>query len=187
MYKVIALFGPSGSGKDTLLNYIVEKYPNQFNKVISYTTRQIREKEVDGEDYFFISPEEFTARVLNGSMLEATQWCGNFYGSDITQFKQDKVNIGIFDEQGIECLLENYDLDILPIFIAAEDKTRLLRALNREQTPNCEKICQRFLEDKERFNKEFSFEYRTYYNGNKIDLKFFEDALQELDILSKND
>lgn len=186
MFKIIALFGPSGSGKDTLLNHIIKKYPNQFNKIISYTTRPIRENEKNGEDYFFISAENFTKRVISGTMLEATQWGGEFYGSDISEFDQTKINIGIFDEHGIECLLGNPDLDIIPIFIAAEDKTRLLRILNREQSPDCEKICKRFLEDKTRFNVEFPFEYKIYYNGNKISFELFENALEELGVLSKN-
>ena len=187
MFKVIALFGPSGSGKDTLLNYIVNKYPDQFNKIISYTTRPMREKEVNGEDYFFISAENFAERVLSGTMLEATQWCGNFYGSDISEFDQTKINIGVFDEQGVECLLGTSDLEVIPIFITAEDKTRLLRILNREQSPDCEKICKRFLEDKERFNLDFSFDYKLYYNENKVSFELFEDALEELGVLSKND
>lgn len=72
-YKLIALFGPSGAGKDTLLNYITSAYPAQFHKVVSYTTRMKREGEKEGEDYYFISPEDFTNRVLQGTMLEATE------------------------------------------------------------------------------------------------------------------
>ena len=72
-YKLIALFGPSGAGKDTILNYIVEKYPEQFNKIVSYTTRAKRENEIDGVDYYFINSIEFTNRVLNKTMLEVTE------------------------------------------------------------------------------------------------------------------
>ena len=185
-YKLIALFGPSGAGKDTLLNYITNAYPAQFHKVVSYTTRMKREGEKEGEDYYFISPEDFTNRVLQGTMLEATEWGGEFYGSDISTFNPDKINIEVLDERGIECLIDHPDIELYPIFIAIEPKARLIRVLNREENPDCEKICKRFLEDLVRFNKEFDFHYNLFYNGNGIQLSTFEDALENLGLLSKN-
>ena len=87
---------------------------------------------------------------------------------------------------GLNAYCGDPDIEIHPILVAAEPKTRLLRALNREKNPNCEKICRRFLEDDKRFNSYINFEYNIYYNGNKIPLSNFEDALIRLGILKKN-
>ncbi len=71
MYKIIVLFGKSASGKDTILKWILNNIENTSG-IVSYTTRPPRDYEVDGKDYYFISNEEFTEKVLNKEMLEAT-------------------------------------------------------------------------------------------------------------------
>lgn len=71
--KIIALFGKSGAGKDTIQKRLTEKLVNAHG-IVSCTTRPIREKEKDGIDYNFLSVEDFTKKVLNGEMLEATEF-----------------------------------------------------------------------------------------------------------------
>ena len=71
MFKVIALMGKAGSGKDALLHELIRQCPDA-NEMISCTTRPIREGEIHGVNYFYMTPEEFGARVLNGEMLECT-------------------------------------------------------------------------------------------------------------------
>lgn len=70
MIKVIALFGPSGSGKDTIAKILAKQ--NNVHEIVSCTTRPMRDYEQDGVDYYFLSNEEFGKKVLNGTMLEAT-------------------------------------------------------------------------------------------------------------------
>ncbi len=70
--KIIALFGQSASGKDTLAK-ILAKQDNVF-EIVSCTTRPMRDYEKDGVDYYFLTTEDFTKKVLNGSMLEATSF-----------------------------------------------------------------------------------------------------------------
>ena len=112
-YKVLALFGKSGAGKDTIQKWLTTNY--NMNGIISCTTRPPRDYERDGIHYHFLSNEEFAQKVLNMSMLEATvfnDWC---YGTPIESLKEDKINVGVFNIQGIECLLQDNRLDILPI------------------------------------------------------------------------
>ena len=158
MIKVIAFFGPSSSEKDTLAKILSKR--SDVNEIISCTTRPKRDYEKEGIDYYFISTAEFGEKVINGTMLEATSFRDWFYGTPLESLKEDKINIGVFNKQGIECLLSDNRLEIIPVYIACEDKKRLMRSLERETNPDCEEICRRFLADKKDFES-IDFEYLT--------------------------
>ena len=169
-YKVLALFGKSGAGKDTIQKWLTTNY--NMNGIISCTTRPPRDYERDGIHYHFLSNEEFAQKVLNMSMLEATvlnDWC---YGTPIESLKEDKINVGVFNIQGIECLLQDNRLDILPIFIDCSDKTRLLRNIKREKVPNCLEICRRFITDEKDFS-DINFDYITFDNNDDRNRGFY--------------
>ncbi|MCW0952607.1 guanylate kinase [Weissella ceti] len=78
---LIVLSGPSGVGKGTVRKALFEEEDIDFQYSISMTTRQPREGEVDGEDYFFVTREEFEARIEQGEMLEYAEYVGNYYGT----------------------------------------------------------------------------------------------------------
>lgn len=161
-YKIIALFGKSGAGKDFIQKWMISNLPN-MNGIISYTTRPPREGEVDGKDYHFVAPTQFAQDVLDGNMLEATEFNDWFYGTPISSLDKNKINVGVFNITGIECLLQDFRLDVLPVLIEASDYIRLQRCLNREDHPDCKEICRRFLTDEKDFEN-IDFEYVTYLN-----------------------
>lgn len=70
--KIVALFGPSSSGKDTLAKQLAT-YQN-ISEIVSCTTRPQRDYEQEGIDYYFLTNEQFAEKVMNGSMLEATSF-----------------------------------------------------------------------------------------------------------------
>ena len=150
-YKILALMGPSGSGKDTVLKEVLKKNPNDFHKIINCTTRPMREGEVNGVDYFFISPETFAEQVLNFDMIEATNFNDWFYGTSKDALVNNAINIGVFSPEAVEALLESPDIELMVLELAASDKTRLLRQLNREANPNVHEIIRRFKADEEDF------------------------------------
>ena len=80
-YQIIALFGPSGAGKDTVMNWVLKKYQKELHKIINCTTRPKREYEKDGKDYFFLTDGEFATDVINNKMLEATAFNNWAYGT----------------------------------------------------------------------------------------------------------
>ena len=74
-----------------------------------------------------------------------------------------------FNPAGIECLLEDPRLYVIPVYVFVKDKERLIRVLNREEEPNCLEICRRFQTDYKDF-MDISFDYRTIFNnGAAID------------------
>ena len=152
-YNIIALFGESGNGKGTVLNWMVSHYPDQIHKIIPCTTRPLREGERDGDNYHFISADDFTVQTLNGTMLEATSFRDQFYGTQLTALDANKINIGIFSLEALHCLLEDPRLNVFPVYVWAADKVRLMRALAKEDKPNCKEICQRFLTDLKDFER----------------------------------
>ena len=147
-FNLIAIYGPSGCGKDTIKRAILKKDKVLFNNIIGATTRPKREKEINGKDYYFMSNEEFAENILNCNMMEATSFNGWFYGTLRTSLILNKINIGIFNMEALQTLLEDYEeLNILPVWISVNNKERLIRTLNREKNPNCTEICRRFIAD----------------------------------------
>lgn len=78
--KLILFSGPSGVGKDTLLEVLYAKKTDLIQSV-SATTRKIRDNEVDGKDYYFISKENFELMIQSGNILEYTKYGDNLYGT----------------------------------------------------------------------------------------------------------
>lgn len=73
---------PSGSGKSTMVQHLLNNYPNLFELSISCTTREPRGQEVHGREYYFITPDEFKARIENNDFIEYEQvYEGLYYGT----------------------------------------------------------------------------------------------------------
>ena len=151
-YIVIALFGESGAGKDTIQDLLWSSPYLNANKIISYTTRPKRDYEEDGIHYHFISEEDFNKKLENDNVLEYAEFRKWKYGTFFDCLKEDKINLGVFNIQGVQNLLNNPNIYCFPIYVSAKPKERLLRSLNREANPDCQEICRRFLTDLEDFS-----------------------------------
>ena len=175
MKKVIAICGKSGSGKDSILKGVLNKKPEVFAPIVSYTTRPKREGEIEGVDYYFITSEQMASKIMNGEMLEATSFNGWVYGTSIDSLKDDKVNIGVYNLEGLEYLIENKnEIDSLIFYIDASNKIRLLRSLNREENPDIDEIIRRYGTDKIDFLDFVPSEIdaMTLHNESEKDLSF---------------
>lgn len=165
-YKIIALFGPAGSGKDYIQKAIMRTIwgKTHFNEIISCTTRPPREGEKDGVHYHFLSkPED----LLKQDLLEFTVFRNWWYGTPIESLNKDKINIGVFNISGIDQLI-NKDylnrIDCIPIYIKTYPKIRLLRQLQRENEPDCDEIIRRYLTDQKDFLN-IPFHYHVIENN----------------------
>ena len=112
--------------------------------------------------------------IENQQMIEYTNFNNWYYGTALSSLYRNKINIGVFNIEGINSLFQFSDaLDILPIYInTSSDKKRLFRILDREKEPDCKEICRRFLADEKDFEN-IPFDYVTYLNdcNNRCDFK----------------
>ena len=146
MKNILILCGKAASGKDTLKRCIVEALELsgiEFNNVVNTTTRPPREGEVDGVNYHFCSAEEMTKKILNDEMAEAVLFNDWVYGTENKALSEDKLNVGIFNLEGIEALRQNPNHNIFAVYLDVEDSVRLIRYLNRENMTK-EKINEMF-------------------------------------------
>lgn len=165
--KIIALFGESSAGKDTIQHWLKNEY--NMHSIVSYTTRPPRDYEKNGKEYYFITKEQFKQLIADKKMLEYSIFNWWYYGTCITELREDKINIGVFNPEGIRKLLKLSDtINVLPVWIKTNDKIRMYRSLNREKNPDCEEICRRFLTDLEDFSH-IDFEYEIYLNDSDRD------------------
>jgi len=95
--KFIIISGPSGVGKGTIYNVLLKELNAWYS--VSMTTRDIREGEVDGVNYYFISKDEFIKRIEEGKLLEYNIYNDNYYGTP-----KDKVLEKL--EEGVDVFLE---------------------------------------------------------------------------------
>lgn len=168
--KVIALFGKAGSGKDTILHALVNKFPDRYNEIVSCTTRPPREGEQEGVNYYFLTVDQFTEKVLNGDMLEATEFNNWHYGTALSSLSTDKVNVGVFNPEGIRCLMEDNFVDLIAYYVQVGDKERLIRQLIREVDPDVKEIIRRFSADEKDFEGLEDIDYQVIINQDKNDV-----------------
>ena len=135
--KLFLIVGPSGSGKGTVIEHIQSRYPG-FVYPVSYTTREPRKGEVDGEVYHFISKAEFEKRIEEGGFLEyATVHSNNYYGTAkdeiLDALRQGSVVMREVDIQGFNSIREIVPEEALcSIFMRVKDEGDLRnRILNR--------------------------------------------------------
>lgn len=90
---LIVLSGPSGVGKGTVRKALFEDPEVDFNYSISMTTRNPREGEKNGVDYYFVSKEQFEENIKNGEMLEYAKYVDNYYGTPLN-YVNEQLNAG---------------------------------------------------------------------------------------------
>ena len=85
--KLFVVSGPSGVGKNTLLNEIIDTC-EKVQYSVSATSRPIRPGEVDGKSYYFVSREKFEALIAQDALLEYAEYVGNYYGTPLAPIRE---------------------------------------------------------------------------------------------------
>lgn len=131
--KIFVISGPSGVGKGTVLDKLMESY-SDINYSVSVTTRKPRKNEVHGEDYYFISENEFTEMKKNDELLESAEVHNNYYGTP-RPFTEGCINRGEdviteLDIDGARQIREKFKDSIL-IFLVPPSFTELEERLDK--------------------------------------------------------
>jgi len=103
--RVLAVCGPSGVGKGTIVGLLLRDYPREFGLVTSHTTRLPREGEIPGEHYHFVDDDQFKTMIQQGAFVEHAHVHGKRYGTSVQALSdvmaKDKVCVMDIDVQGI--------------------------------------------------------------------------------------
>lgn len=145
--KLVIFSAPSGAGKSTLVNYLLPQFP-QLNFSISATSRAPRGQEVHGKDYYFLSSEEFQARVAKDELLEWEEvYAGTYYGtlrSEVERiWSKGKVVVFDIDVVGALNLKKQFGDRALALFVQAPSVEILEQRLRGRATDSEDKIQQR--------------------------------------------
>jgi guanylate kinase len=145
--KLIVISGPSGAGKTTLLAQLLARMP-QLKPSVSATTRPPRSGEVEGVDYYFLSPEEFARRRAAGEFLECCEvfgrghWYGTLDSEVSPSLAAGKSVVLEIDVHGTRAVVQNYP-DAITIFVRPGSIEELERRLRGRGTDSEEAITRR--------------------------------------------
>ncbi|MBR2156572.1 MAG: guanylate kinase [Campylobacter sp.] len=144
--RILLISGPSGSGKSTLINRLMKEEKDIYFS-ISCTTREIRQGEKDGVDYYFLSVDEFKKGIENGEFLEWALVHKNYYGTSLKPvlkaFEENKVVIFDIDVQGFDIARSKFKDEITSVFITTKSSTELRTRLEKRGTNTQEDIERR--------------------------------------------
>ncbi len=182
--QIVVLSGPSGSGKSTIVNRLLEAPPVNLMKMVSATTRPPRARETDGEDYYFLSKEEFEAKRLDNGFIEYAEVFGSgyFYGTLKSEIgRAAKANAWAFleiDVQGALDILNQYP-HAVTIFLKTSSLEEYERRLRRRNTETEDVIKQRLATAREELKLANRYGYQVF-NDN------LDQAIQEISHILKS-
>lgn len=164
---LIIFSGPSGSGKDTVLNKLVEKRAD--TKVsVSMTTRAKRDGEIDGTHYYFVTREYFEKKILANSVLEFAEYTGNLYGTPKEpvdeMLREGKAAILKIEVQGAEKIRKLYP-DVVSIFLMPPSMRVLEERLRGRKTDDEEAINHRLVVAREEMRRAPEYDYIVINNS----------------------
>ncbi len=170
--KLLIFAAPSGAGKTTIVNHLLEKY-EQLAFSISATTRSPRAGEIHGKNYYFLSLEEWQKRVESNDFLEWEEvYKQQYYGTLKSEVERlwaaGKVVIFDVDVKGALNIKKYYGEKALSIFVKPPSIEVLLERLSGRGTESAENIAKRA----KKSTFELSFE-------NKFDLVLLNDVLSK--------
>lgn len=162
MGKIFCIMGKSATGKDTIYKSLLQNSDLKLNRIVSYTTRPIREGEEDGIEYHFTDVEIMHQLEEQGKIIECRAYDtihGIWYYYMVKDSQIDLTNNNYLIIGTLESYIKirNYFgiNRVIPIYIDLDDGERLTRALEREKTqskPKYEEMCRRFLADCQDFS-----------------------------------
>ena len=139
MKKLIVFCGPSGVGKSTLIQKILEEI-DSIELSISCTTREKRPFETPGKEYFFLSHDEFLEKMKKDELAEWASVYGHYYGTAKAQLEsiwnKNKIPITDLDLQGVKSIRKLYPQSLTVGIFTTNQKEAISRISQRDSSPN---------------------------------------------------
>ncbi len=165
MSKLFCIMGKSASGKDTIFKKLTQDENLDLKRVVSYTTRPMREGEQEGVEYHFVTAQRLEELQKEGKVIERRDYSTVHGIWSYFTVDDGQVNFSLNQDSIIIGTLESYQkirtyfgkANVIPLYINVEDGLRLERALERErqqEEPGYAEMCRRFLADAQDFSEE---------------------------------
>ncbi len=168
---LIVISGPSGAGKDSILQRMKERNL-PFHFVVTATTRPPRPNEVHGRDYFFVSKEEFARMIEQNELLEYAVVYGDYKGIPKHQVREALSSgqdvILRIDVQGAETIRKLVP-EALLIFVTVESEEELVRRLKRRKTESPEELALRIATARKELQRVEAFDYIVVNKEDQLD------------------
>ncbi len=159
---MIVLSSPSGAGKSTLTRKLLAENENMTMSV-SATTRAPRSGEEDGQDYYFVSKNDFSDMIEDGEFLEHAKVFDNYYGTPRGPVEQALMNgkdvIFDIDWQGAQQLTQNASMDLVKIFILPPSKRELESRLHSRAQDSKAVIARRMAKSESEMSHWAEYDY----------------------------
>lgn len=182
--KIIIFSAPSGAGKTTLVRHILSVFPEQVSFSVSACTRNKRDYEIDGKDYYFLSFDTFKEKINNNEFVEWQEvYKNSFYGTLKTEVERiwasKKHVIFDVDVKGGLSLKDFFKERALSIFISPPSLEELEKRLRERKTETEESL-------KKRIDK-FQYEVTFQEKFDKVIINnYLKNAMVEAETLLKN-
>ncbi len=179
---IIVVSAPSGSGKTTLVNRLLAEIPG-IKQTVSFTTREPRKGEIRGEDYVFISSEDFKKRIENEEFLEWEENFGNYYGTSSVQVRE-MLDAGYdivlsIDVKGAKKIKKTFP-ESVSIFIMPPSAEELATRLRSRNTDDEQAVARRLKESRRELEEADEYDYMIVNED-------LDKAVEEIKTVIKNE
>lgn len=193
LHKLVLFCGPSGSGKTTIVHHLMQQFP-MMRFSVSATTREKRANEEHGKDYYFLSVDEFKAKIQNDEFLEWEEvYKDRFYGTlkkEVERILNDGY-VAIFDvdvEGGLH-IRKQFGRQLLDVFVMPPSVDDLHKRLVARATESEDSLFKRLDKAEKEMNYAFRFNHvivnavleDAKLDAVKIVKEFLEDVVPEPD------
>ncbi len=174
--SILIVSGPSGSGKSSLMDEMFKSI-DDIHFSISTTTRDVRDGEKEGVNYYFISKDDFKKDIEEGMFLEWARVHGNYYGTSLKPIlkalHEGKLVVFDVDVQGHKIAREKFGNLITSVFLTTKDQNVLKQRLSNRGTDSNESINKRINNAVSEMTRIREYDY-VLINDN------FEETLEKL-------